>query len=167
MERRSAPTGALPDDVAIRRAVDDDADEIADVYLASFRTTYAFAGIHTDDDVRRWVRETVVVSEETWVVVDPDGSIAGFMALDGDQLDQLYLRPGRTGHGIGGRLLHLAMTRRPAGLSLYTFQVNLGARRFYERHGFTVTALGDGSGNEEGQPDVRYEWLPAVGRTGP
>ena len=53
------------------------------------------------------------------------------------------------------------MARRPDGLSLYTFQVNDGARRFYERHGFVVAALGDGSDNEEGQPDIRYEWRPA------
>jgi RimJ/RimL family protein N-acetyltransferase len=42
-------------------------------------------------------------------------------------------------------------------LRLYTFQCNEGARRFYERNGFTAVAFGDGSGNEEGEPDIRYE----------
>jgi hypothetical protein len=56
--------------------------------------------------------------------------------------------------------MELAKQRRPAGLDLYTFQVNGGARRFYERHGFVGIALGDGSGNDEGQPDVRYAWRP-------
>jgi hypothetical protein len=49
---------------------------------------------------------------------------------------------------------------RPHGLALYTFQVNGRARRFYERHGFAATWFGDGSANEERQPDVRYEWRP-------
>ena len=42
-------------------------------------------------------------------------------------------------------------------LRLYTFARNEGARRFYERHGFVAVAFGDGSGNQEGEPDVRYE----------
>ena len=167
MSGGSGQVEAARDGVVIRRAVDDDADGIAEVSLAAFRATYTFAGVHTDDEVRRWIRDVIVAKEETWVAADADGSIAGFMALDGHLLDQLYLRPDRTGRGIGARLLHLAMARRPDGLSLYTFQVNDGARRFYERHGFVVAALGDGSGNEEGQPDVRYEWRPAHARTGP
>ena len=33
---------------------------------------------------------------------------------------------------------------------------NSGARRFYERHGFTAAKFGDGSGNEEKLPDIQY-----------
>jgi hypothetical protein len=43
---------------------------------------------------------------------------------------------------------------------LWTFQANAPARRFYERHGFGAVEFGDGSGNEEGEPDVRYVWEP-------
>ena len=43
------------------------------------------------------------------------------------------------------------------------FQKNEGARRFYERHGFTAVEWTDGD-NEEGAPDVRYRWTPG-GRT--
>ena len=57
-------------------------------------------------------------------------------------------------------LMALAKERRPDGLELYTFQINERARRFYEHHGFVVAALGDGTGNEEGQPDVLYRWRP-------
>ena len=42
-------------------------------------------------------------------------------------------------------------------LRLWTFQRNAGARRFYERNRFIAVEFGDGSGNEEGEPDVRYE----------
>ena len=62
--------------------------------------------------------------------------------------------------GLGSRFVRLAKTRRPHGLDLYTFQVNAGARRFYERHGFRVVDLDDGARNEEHQPDVRYRWRP-------
>ena len=48
----------------------------------------------------------------------------------------------------------------PGGLHLYTFQRNVRARAFYEKHGFTVFDMNDGSRNEEKEPDVRYVWTP-------
>jgi hypothetical protein len=41
-------------------------------------------------------------------------------------------------------------------VKLHCFQANTGARRFYERHGFRAEVFGDGSGNEEGLPDILY-----------
>lgn len=78
-----------------------------------------------------------------------------------DDLDQLYVAPDRLGRGIGRRLLEHARERSPSGLTLYTFQVNARARAFYERNGFVADWFGDGSANEERQPDVRYAWRPA------
>jgi GNAT superfamily N-acetyltransferase len=150
-----------PSSVVLRRATALDADEIADVWLAAFAATYAFPPAHTDDEVRSWLRQVVVCTQETWVAVEPAGTIAGFMSLTETMLDQLYLRPDVTGRGLGSRFAELAKARRPRGLDLYSFQVNEGARRFYERHGFVVLSLGDGSANEEGQPDVRYRWTPS------
>ena len=43
-------------------------------------------------------------------------------------------------------------------LSLWTFQQNLRARLFYERHGFSVVTETDGADNEEKLPDVLYRW---------
>jgi GNAT superfamily N-acetyltransferase len=150
-----------PSSVVLRRATALDADEIADVWLAAFAATYAFPPANTADEVRASVREIVVGAQEAWVAEEPAGTIAGFMSLTETMLDQLYLRPAATGRGLGSRLVELARSRRPRGLDLYTFQVNEGARRFYERHGFVAVDFGDGSGNEEGQPDVRYRWTPS------
>jgi GNAT superfamily N-acetyltransferase len=163
-----APTnnGGAGDDageVAIRRATAADAHAVADVYLASFHATYAFPLAHTDDEVRDWVTGFLTQAEaggrSTWVA-EADGHVIALMVLDEAGIDQLYVDPSRLGLGIGSRLVGLAKEERPAGLSLYTFQVNDRARRFYERHGFVATWFGDGSANEEGQPDVRYEWRP-------
>lgn len=84
--------------------------------------------------------------------------LAAMMVLDGEVLDQPYVRPGWTGRGAGSELILLAQSRRPERLSLWTFQSNLGAQRFYERHGFVPVERTDGSNNEERAPDVRYVW---------
>jgi ribosomal protein S18 acetylase RimI-like enzyme len=148
------------DDVHVRPAQHDDADAIADVYLASFAATYQFQLAHTNQQVRRWIAEILIPTEEVWVVTDRDEVVVAMMALSSEMIEQLYVSPAWTGHGISSRLIELAKFRRPGGLDLYTFQVNAGARRFYERHGFVEVARGDGSDNEEGQPDLRYAWRP-------
>ena len=145
----------------VRRATAADVAEVAEVYLASFKATYDFPLAHSDDEVRRWIVNILMPTHEVWVAVDTDGSIVGLMALSADMLDQLYIAPGWTSRGIGSRLVELAKRRRPAGLDLYTLQVNANARRFYERRGFRQIWLGDGSTNEEHQPDVRYTWREA------
>jgi GNAT superfamily N-acetyltransferase len=155
-------SGLLPatPGITIRPATSSDAAAVADVYLASFHATYDFPLAHTDDEVRGWIGGDVIGSGETWVALDPLGAIVGMMAVEPGVLDQLYVRPDRLGEGIGRRLLDVARDRSPDGLTLYTFQVNTPARRFYERNGFVAEWFGDGSTNEEGQPDVRYVWRP-------
>jgi GNAT superfamily N-acetyltransferase len=144
--------------ITVRQATAADAAAVAQVFLASFHATYDFPLAHTDDEVRGWVREAIA-TQETWIAVDDD-RVVGWMVVAPGELDQLYIAPDRLGEGFGRRLLEVAKERSPDGLSLYTFQVNARARRFYERNGFVADWLGDGSANEEGQPDVRYVWRP-------
>jgi GNAT superfamily N-acetyltransferase len=143
----------------LRRAVLADAPAVAELFLDSFHATYAFPLAHTDDEVRGWVRDKLVPTMETWVAVDGE-RVVGMMVVAPGHLEQLYVAPDRLGRGIGRRLLELAKERSPGGLSLWTFQVNDRARRFYERNGFVAAQLTD-SDNEEGQPDVRYDWIGA------
>ena len=93
------------------------------------------------------------------------GSIVAMMVLAEGWIEQLYVAPDWRGRGLGDRLVALAKGRQPAGLQLWTFQVNGPARRFYERHGFRVVELTDGRGNEELEPDVRYAWRPPAERS--
>ena len=145
--------------VATRPATAADADAVADVYLASFRATYDFPLAHDDAEVRAWVRDGLIPAGHTWVATDGD-EIVAMMVVHGHDLDQLYVRPDRLGEGIGRMLVEHAKALSPAGLSLYTFQVNERARRFYERNEFVAEWFGDGTANEERQPDVRYGWRP-------
>ncbi len=152
------------DRLLIRRAEPGDAEGIGDVWLTSWRATYAFPPAHPDDDVRRWLARELVPNHETWVAVDPDDGdrVVGLMALSATMLEQLYVVPDWMGRGVGRRFLALAKERRPDGLELYTFVANANARRFYEHHGFTAVAFGDGSRNQEHEPDVRYAWRPTT-----
>ncbi|GAB1335043.1 hypothetical protein ACE1SV_16330 [Streptomyces sp. E-15] len=159
-EPEPAERRPVADTVVLRRAGTADAGAAADVWLRSFATALPTVGrAHSDDEVRAYFRDVVVPSRETWVA-DADGDVVGLMVLGDDEVSQLYLAPDWRGRGLGDRFVALAKERRPQGLTLWTFQVNAPAHRFYERHGFVAAEYTDGSGNEEREPDVRYVWRP-------
>lgn len=95
--------------------------------------------------------------ERGWVTVSESETITGFLARNGDDIHALYIDPAARGQGIGSTLLTDAM-RRKDQLTLWTFQANTRAQAFYERHGFAPVEHTDGSGNDEGLPDIRYHW---------
>ena len=101
----------------------------------------------------------VLVHEEV-LVAEINELVVGFIALEGDHVDHLYIAPSYQGRGIGDKLLTMAKELRPRGLTLLTFQRNMQARRFYEAHGFVASGFTDCSHNEEREPDMLYAWLP-------
>lgn len=92
-----------------------------------------------------------------WVTVSESETINGFLARDGNDIHALYVDASARGQGVGSRLLTDAM-RRVDHLTLWTFQANIRAQAFYERHGFAPVERTDGAGNDEGLPDIRYHW---------
>jgi GNAT superfamily N-acetyltransferase len=146
--------------IVLRRAVDSDATAVADVWLGSFGTALpTVRQAHTADEVRAWIRDVLVPNHETWVAT-VDDAVVGMMAVGDGELDQLYVDPAWQGRTIGHQFVELAKQRCPAGLALWTFQVNEVAQRFYERHGFVAVYRTDGRDNEQREPDIRYVWRP-------
>ncbi len=113
--------------------------------------------VHSREETHAWMAGRLAADSEGWVA-ERDGRIVGYLVITGDWVDDLFLAPGETGHGIGTALLDLAKAQRPGGVCLWVFESNQGARRFYRRHGFVELESTDGSGNEERAPDVRMAW---------
>ena len=93
---------------------------------------------------------------EVWVLILHDRA-EGFLSLRGQEIAALYLAPEARGQGHGKALLEAAK-RTAERLSLWTFQANAAAVRFYLREGFEVALRTDGAGNDEKLPDLRLEW---------
>jgi RimJ/RimL family protein N-acetyltransferase len=150
--------------MALRAARTADAPAVAALYLASHRHWLPYAPLaHDDADVHRWFAEHCLPAGGVCLAIDEDERLLGFVAAsvdpagEGAWIDHLYLQqPAEVGGGLGSLLLQHALRGLQRPVRLYTFAANEGARRFYERAGFVAEAFGDGSGNEEGRPDVRY-----------
>ena len=146
--------------MTIRAGRREDAQAIADAHIEARRESLpGLPELHSREEAIAYFGGQVLLHEEV-LVAEMSGQVVGFIALEGDHVDHLYIAPACQRRGIGGRLLAMAKGLRPQGLTLVTFQRNARARQFYEARGFVAVEFGDGSGNEEGEPDVCYRWLP-------
>ncbi|MFD0276616.1 GNAT family N-acetyltransferase [Kitasatospora sp. NPDC127111] len=169
----------------IRRGTVRDAAAVADLHALSWRTAYA--GIvparALGDGLAAERRElwTLRLSADygepanapELLIAELDGDTVGFAYLvpqpDGRVLlDNLHVRPGRTGGGIGRALLDEArahVARRHPGATLYleVLRDNTRAVAFYERAGGRRTAEQEGvfPGGHV-LPEYEYSW-PAAG----
>ncbi|PBC06925.1 GNAT family N-acetyltransferase [Mesorhizobium sp. WSM3859] len=147
-------TSPEPLDILLRPALGSDAAAIAKLLRTSLNAFDWMPVLHTPEEDLFFVRDILLPGQQVTVAVTRE-KIIGFIAVNGDWVEQLYLDPAWSGQGIGSRLLAQASAVMPL-IKLHCFQANATARRFYERHGFRAEAFGDGSANEEGLPDILY-----------
>jgi GNAT superfamily N-acetyltransferase len=104
-----------------------------------------------------YFRELILPQNDVWVAEDGTGRPVAFLAIRDDLIDHLYVHPDHWRQGIGEQLIHFARRLSPQRLWLYTLQINLNARAFYEKNGFKAVAFGI-SPAPENEPDVKYVW---------
>jgi len=139
----------------IRPATPDDAVEVSRVFVAARdEMTY----LPRISDEHRPLLGGWFIDRGSIFLAEQDGAVLGFSGVKDAELTHLYADPAAQNRGVGTELLEHAKTVSPERLELWVFQRNGGARRFYERHGFRLVQLTDGSGNMEREPDARYEW---------
>ena len=116
--------------------------------------------VHTDVETHGYFARVVGDCPRAWWIVRGAEGVAAYMFIKGEYLDHLYVLPRWQGRGLGSALLDKAKSLGPARLLLWTFQRNGKARAFYEARGFRSVRCTSGD-NEEGEPDVLYEWRGA------
>ena len=147
-------------DWSLRRADQADAELIAAIFTSSRRAAMPYLPLlYTGLQVLEWIKDVVLRNSLVMIAVADDRRTGGFASVQSGVLEHLYVSPQLQGHGLGTLLLTAAKEESPRGLRLHVFQRNLSARKFYERRGFKLVHLRDGSSNEEGEPDAVYEWI--------
>ena len=103
-----------------------------------------------------YFRNAILEANQVFVVETEQHPIA-FMAVKDEFVDQLYVHPDCQRQGVGRALLDFARKISPEHVWLYTLQINLNARLFYEKNGFIAEKFGI-SPAPESEPDVEYHW---------
>ena len=141
---------------SLRLATPDDADAIAALHAESWRSAYPGLvpdeelGAALDGERRQFWRSRFAAPDpdrRVVFVITSNDLLVGFACLladaepeHGPLLDNLHVRPGWRGHGIGRRLLHesRAWSRAIAPgqpMHLWVLEGNTPARRFYRNQG--------------------------------
>lgn len=147
-----------PQDISIIVYEDEYAHDAIAMWRASKENAIGVKEPHSIDDHLDFLCHRLLKNNAIHLAIDRASNVVvGLMASNGNELNQLYIHVDYQRDGIGSRLLNLAKQSSTGKLRLYTFDVNFAAQCFYEKHGFRV--IGRGHENEEGLPDVRYEWI--------
>jgi ribosomal protein S18 acetylase RimI-like enzyme len=131
-----------------------DVKAISGVHHRACLIAYAFMNWrYPIDEVERWYSGKF--AEWTWTLAALEaGVMAGFIALRGSHIDQLYVDPAHQRRGIGSLLLDQAVETTLGRITLDVFEENIGARAFYGRHGFSERHRW--MNTEEGAIDLLY-----------
>lgn len=144
-------------EIILRRAGRWECEQIAKVSRASRQHFLPYLpDLHSIEEDVAYFSNVVLRQCEVWYV-EQHSTLVAFCAFRDRWLDHLYCLPRYVGHGAGSKLLNKAKEGQ-AELSLWVFQRNERAIRFYERNGFVKVSETDGSGCEEKLPDALYRW---------
>lgn len=147
----------IPTDLLVRPAVSEDLDELTTLLEVTRRAAEPdIPPLRQDTTAVRAFLEARTAIGDVWVA--QEDQLVGFAVITRDWLHSLYVGPQHQGRGIGQVLLELVKAQRPGGFGLWVFAANESARGFYRRHGLLELEHTDGSGNDEGAPDVRMVW---------
>ena len=130
------------------------------VWEASVRATHLFLSEAEILRIRAYVPQAIGGVEHLVVAEAAPGVSVGFMGVEGDRLEMLFLAPDARGKGLGRQLVELGM--RQYGVREVTVnEQNPQAVGFYRRLGFAVYKRTDR--DEEGGPyPLLYMKLPAA-----
>ena len=133
----------------IRQATNADHPLLLDLWLRSVRATHHFLQPSDIDALLPQLRDIYLPAVELWVAVDGQDLPTGFIGLNENHVEMLFIEPDLCGQGIGRALLDHARHSR-SGLSVDVNEQNPEAVGFYLHYGFVQTGRSPLDG--EGRP---------------
>ena len=142
----------------IRPAAPADASRIAEMIVTNYRINfypffkndpYYFGELNVMDTAAEYAEGTEAL-RHTHVCEDA-GVVKGFIRVNGNEIEKLYVEPHFQSGGIGAQLLRFAVDELGAEW-LWALEYNTRGIAFYRRHGFELT----------GEKMMEDEWVPLV-----
>ena len=130
---------------SIRKAVQSDASRLAEIEVFDYRLHF-YPLFKTDHYFFSELNVPILIQEyqdeperiERTYVYEEDGVVKGFVRVNGEEIEKLFVETAFQGMGIGGALLEHVIQNTIAN-SLLVLEKNKGAVRLYERYGFHMT----------------------------
>ena len=124
-------------------------EQLLEVWERSVRATHLFLSPEEISEIKPYVPQALREVPHLIVAWRGDGTPAGFLGIDGQKLEMLFLAPEERGKGLGRALVQYGAER--FGIREVTVnEQNPQARGFYERMGFRVCQRSEL--DEQGRP---------------
>ena len=128
----------------IRPAAAEDLNRIAEIEIFNYRLNfypifrsdrYYFSEKTVSNLTAFYANEPGIIEH---TVVYDDGVLKGFVRVNGEVIEKLFVEPVLQNQGIGDALIRYAVETL-GGKRLFVLEKNIRAIWFYERHGFHLT----------------------------
>ena len=124
-----------------------DINRVADIWLDTNLKAHSFISAQYWESNYEMVKEMLLQAEV--YVCESNGKIQGFIGLNGDYIEGIFVREGIQSRGIGKQLLDFAKEIK-SSMSLSVYQKNTRAIAFYQREQFVIHSESmDDSTNEK------------------
>ncbi|BFO02363.1 acetyltransferase [Pseudomonas guariconensis] len=133
----------------IRQATNADHPHLLNIWLRSVRATHHFLKESDIEELLPQLRDIYLPAVELWVAVDAEDCPLGFVGLNENHVEMLFIESGLRGKGIGRTLLDHARGSR-SQMSVDVNEQNPDAVGFYLHYGFIQTGRSPLDG--EGRP---------------
>ena len=119
----------------IRKLLNGDIDRVADIWLKTNLKAHYFISNQYWKSNYELVKE--MMSQSEVYVYEDDKMIQGFVGLNDEYIEGIFVSNEMQSHGIGKILLDY-MKDKKVRLQLNVYQKNVRAISFYQREGFTI-----------------------------
>ncbi|MGV2494771.1 acetyltransferase [Pelagerythrobacter aerophilus] len=133
----------------IRRGSPEDVPRALEIWRAAVDATHGFLTPEDRVEIDRMVAEQFLPQAELWLAGDDGGLVFGFLVMDGDEIDALFVDPAVHGQGHGTALIEHALTLSPRATVEASEQAS-NALPFYEARGFV--RIGRSETDPQGRP---------------
>ncbi|MET0998492.1 MAG: GNAT family N-acetyltransferase [Marmoricola sp.] len=152
------PAESGPDEFELRPGFRHDLYSLPEVFVAATTAPGHPPDTRTPQEIRTWCLHLLDrPGRELWVAVRDEVPL-GFVLLEGDWVNLIFVHPHRPARGVGAALLDLVKGLRPHGFGLRVYQANERARAFYRKHGLVELERTDGSSYHDAEPDLQMAW---------
>ena len=124
-------------------------DALTQVWEASVRATHHFLRPGDVEQIRAYVPQAIGGVEKLAAALDEQGRPVGFLGVDGEMIEMLFLSPSVRGTGLGRAMVEHEVRVFGAG-KVNVNEQNTGARGFYEHLGFSTCRRTDT--DDQGRP---------------
>ena len=124
--------------MTVRRGTPADVPRALEIWRAAVDATHGFLSPEDRAEIDNMVAHEFLPAAELWLADDEEGRSLGFLVMDGDMIDALFVDPAVHGQGVGTQLLEHALSLSP-GARVDASEQASNALPFYLARGVRVT----------------------------